>query len=177
MARERGALALLALLLLAGSADARVATTSHSPATLGVALPLVLAPGSTGETTLGENATSATTSLAVGTRTGAPPTALRILSASDRPQLVHLRLEPTSRTGSATLAFLVEGKVQVTLVAGRVMRAEGAPVALPARGALTVQLAGGAPGAGAAARLDLTIVASPTDEPGQTLRERWTVTG
>lgn len=171
MRRELAALALL--LVIANVADARVTSLTLSPMRMATVLPLMLVAGDPAVTTVGTNHTSAVTHAGATPLTrGSPSTLLILQSQSDAPQVVWLRLEPTSAPGSATVWLRLGNTTQVLLVTGAPVRTEGDPVALAPHGVLAVR---GTMAPRFDARLDISILSHPTSDAGQTLRETWSV--
>lgn len=174
--RAEAALALAALLALAGAADAAQTAVSRSALTLSAVVPVTLAAGTQGATVLGANATRATTTVAQGGAPVAYTSLLQATSASASAQSTTLRFVSAtslSRLDAATIS--IAGTVQVVVLAGAVTQATGSAVALPAAESLTLSGTFDKSNPGARITLVLELVTSPATRPGVDLVERWTL--
>lgn len=174
--RDRAALALAALIALAGAADAAQTAVSRSTLALSTVVPVTLAAGTQGTTALGANATRATTTVAQGGAPVAYTSLLQAASASASAQSTTLRFVSATnlnRLDAATISLA--GTVQVVVLAGTVTQATGSAVALPAAGSLTLSGTFDKSNPGAKITLVLELVTSPATRPGVDLVERWTL--
>lgn len=135
---------LLAALLVAPLGDATTALAQgDSRVGLATSLADTLAAGAKGSTTLGVNATSATTSVNLGTGATGFSSLLVLHSASASSQQAYLRVRTSADAGTVAGATItLNGVTQVVVLNGNATQASGAAVALPAGGNLTLAATG-----------------------------------
>jgi hypothetical protein len=168
--------AVVLALWLAPQSTATATVASASAQTLGVAIADTLAAGSQGTTTLGVNATSASTSLAGKASPQSFTSLLLAQSATTRNQTVHLALASASGLANVTQATIALGGIaQVAIVAGNVTQSAGSGVTLAGASSLTLSaptLQMTAKNARATLAIDVTYA---TPSGGVVLAERWTL--
>lgn len=167
---------LLALAGLSGVAEAAQRAVSTSTLALGVVVPAKLAAGTQGATTLGANATRATTTVSQGNPPVTYTSLLVIKSSTSAAQSTTLRYVSATNLNRVTAATItLGGSAQVVIVNGVVTQSAGSAQALASTASLTLAGVIDKSSAGASITLVLELVTSPTATPGADLVERWTL--